>query len=107
MGEEENNRNRIHSFLFVDLLRHQYAKEAAAETDRDDYTNDDFWNNENFKIVYITHDVEAEESTRDDFYNTTQGGGTEINSAYHLVNDLIDTQYPISQWNVYVQHYSD
>ena len=58
-------------------------------------------------IKYIVHDVEAEETDQEKFYNYTSGGGTKISSAFSLVNDMIDNQFPLDEWNIYCFYLSD
>ena len=59
------------------------------------------------ELKYIVHDVEAEEVDQEKFYKYTAGGGTKISSAFSLVNDIIDRQYPLDEWNIYCFYLSD
>ena len=38
---------------------------------------------------------------------TRESGGTAISTAYRLCADLIDKNYPASDWNIYAFHFSD
>ena len=57
--------------------------------------------------VFIIHDTEAEEVDRDKFFTASTGGGTKISSAYQLCYDLIQSDYPYSEWNNYIFSFSD
>jgi uncharacterized sporulation protein YeaH/YhbH (DUF444 family) len=57
--------------------------------------------------VFIVHDTEAKEVSREDFFKMSSGGGTQIASAYKLVDEIISTRYPFSDMNNYVFQYSD
>lgn len=59
------------------------------------------------EIRYIIHDAAAKEVDEETFYHTRESGGTRISSAYRLCADLIDTDYPASEWNIYCFHFSD
>ncbi|MBF0529205.1 MAG: DUF444 family protein [Deltaproteobacteria bacterium] len=57
---------------------------------------------------FILHDVEAKEVP--DFYtyyNTRVAGGTKVASAYHLVNEIVDHENLIQDYNIYVFHGTD
>jgi uncharacterized sporulation protein YeaH/YhbH (DUF444 family) len=57
--------------------------------------------------IFIVHDTKAKEVSREDFFKISSGGGTRISSAYKLCSELIEKQYPFSDWNVYPFHFSD
>jgi len=70
----------------------------------------DTWIRSNYKdieIRYIIHDATAREVDENTFYHTRESGGTLISSAYKLCLDLINKQYPIDEWNIYIFHFSD
>ena len=54
------------------------------------------------EFVYIAHDAEAWRVEREDFFGIRSGGGTKISSAYELVREILETEYPWSEWNRYV-----
>jgi uncharacterized sporulation protein YeaH/YhbH (DUF444 family) len=57
---------------------------------------------------FILHDNEAKEV--DDFYtyyNSSVAGGTRIESAYHLVNELVEKENLARDNNIYVFHGTD
>lgn len=70
----------------------------------------DTWIRSNYKDIdlrYIIHDATAREVDENTFYHTRESGGTLISSAYKLCLDLIQKDYPIQDWNIYVFHFSD
>lgn len=70
----------------------------------------DTWIRSNYKDIdlrYIIHDATAREVDENTFYHTRESGGTLISSAYKLCLDLIQKDYPIDEWNIYVFHFSD
>lgn len=86
MGDEQKEIVRTESFWIDTWLRSQY--------------ND-------IDIRYIIHDASAREVDQDTFYHTRESGGTLISSAYRLCNEIIDKDYPVSEWNIYALHFSD
>ncbi|MFB6083339.1 MAG: YeaH/YhbH family protein [Halorientalis sp.] len=57
---------------------------------------------DNAEFVYIAHDADAWEVKRDEFFGIRSGGGTRISSAYELAAEILEEQYPWSDWNRYV-----
>lgn len=57
--------------------------------------------------VYILHDTRAWETTREEYFSVSTGGGTQISSAYKLVWDLMQRKYPHTDYNSYILHGSD
>lgn len=56
---------------------------------------------------YIIHDSLAKEVDEETFYHTRESGGTRISSAYHTASKIIEADYPASEWNIYLFHFSD
>ncbi len=56
---------------------------------------------------YIIHDAEAREVDRETFYHTRESGGTKISTAYEVCLEMINQDYPLSEWNIYPFHFSD
>ena len=52
-------------------------------------------------------DAAAKEVDRDTFFRTRESGGTLISSAYKLCMQIIEEEYPASEWNIYPFHFSD
>lgn len=86
MGEEQKEIVRIESFWIDTWLRRHY---------------------DGIDSRYIIHDAMAKEVDRDTFFHTRESGGTMISSAYRLCGDIIEKEYPSSDWNIYPFHFSD
>ncbi|GAB4511706.1 MAG: DUF444 family protein [Haliangiales bacterium] len=86
MGDEQKEIVRIESFWLDTWLRSQY---------------------QGIESRYIIHDAMAKEVDRDTFFRTRESGGTMISSAYKLCAQIIDDEYPPSEWNIYPFHFSD
>ncbi|HLB59773.1 MAG TPA: DUF444 family protein, partial [Bdellovibrionota bacterium] len=86
MGDEQKEIVRITSFWIDTWLRSQY---------------------DGIETRYIIHDAAAKEVDRETFYHTRESGGTLISSAYKLCHQIIETDYPVSEWNIYPFHFSD
>jgi uncharacterized sporulation protein YeaH/YhbH (DUF444 family) len=86
MGDEQKEIVRIESFWIDTWLQSQY---------------------QGLEVRYITHDAAAREVDRDTFFHTRESGGTMISSAYKLCADIIATDYPSGDWNIYPFHFSD
>ena len=59
------------------------------------------------EIVYIIHDTQAKIVDHEIFYRISEGGGTNISSAYALCEQVIRQKYPPNEWNIYPFHFSD
>jgi len=86
MGDEQKDVVRSESFWINTWLRHQYKGVVTR---------------------FIVHDAEAREVDEHTFFHTRESGGTRISSAYQLVARMIDEEFPASEWNIYVFHFSD
>jgi uncharacterized sporulation protein YeaH/YhbH (DUF444 family) len=86
MGDEQKEIVRLTSFWIDTWLSKQYG-----DLDR----------------RYIIHDATAREVDQNTFYRTKESGGTLISSAYRLVQKIIEDDYPTSEWNIYLFHFSD
>src|SRR5579872_1137610 len=58
-------------------------------------------------VRYIIHDAVAKEVDEDTFYHTRESGGTRISSAYKVARDIIQQNFPPSEWNIYCFQFSD
>ncbi|HTN03534.1 MAG TPA: DUF444 family protein, partial [Planctomycetaceae bacterium] len=56
---------------------------------------------------YIVHDAVAHEVDEDTFYRTRESGGTRISSAYVKAQQIIERDFPVAQWNIYIFQFSD
>ncbi|WP_270164899.1 sporulation protein YhbH [Paenibacillus sp. SYP-B4298] len=62
---------------------------------------------EHVEIVFIAHHTEAKEVTEEEFFTRGESGGTICSSAYQKALDIIDSRYPVANWNIYPFHFSD
>ena len=70
----------------------------------------DAWLKHNYDEIetrFIIHDASAREVDRDTFFRTRESGGTLISSAYKLCLEILQKDYPPSDWNIYPFHFSD
>ena len=58
-------------------------------------------------VRFITHTTEAKLVDEDEFFRRGESGGTNCYTAFDLAEHLIDTEYPVSEYNVYIQYFSD
>ncbi len=86
MGDEQKEIVRLESFWIDTWLCSQYK---------------------DIETRYIIHDAVAREVDRETFYATRESGGTKISSAYELCADLLDREFPVTEWNIYPFHFSD
>jgi len=86
MGDEQKEIVRIESFWIDTWLRSQYK---------------------GLESRYIIHDASAREVDRDTFFRTKESGGTMISSAYRTCWDIMRSDYPSGEWNIYPFHFSD
>ncbi len=86
MGDEQKDIVRIESFWIDTWLKRQY-KDVSTR--------------------FIVHDASAREVNREHFFRTKESGGTIISSAYRLANQIIEREFPINDWNIYLFHFSD
>jgi uncharacterized protein len=61
----------------------------------------------NVDIKFITHTTTAEVVNEEEFFKQGKSGGTFCHTAFDLANYIIDTEYPVNEWNVYVIYISD
>ena len=58
-------------------------------------------------IVFIRHHTQAAEVNEDQFFHSTESGGTVVSSALVLLEQIIRARYPLEDWNIYVAQASD
>jgi uncharacterized sporulation protein YeaH/YhbH (DUF444 family) len=57
---------------------------------------------------FILHDTEAKEvSDFYTYYNSTVAGGTQVASAYRLVNEIVEKESLAREYNIYIFHGTD
>jgi len=62
---------------------------------------------DNVEIKFITHTTDAQVVDEDTFFHKGESGGTSCASAFELGNYIIDTEFPVEEWNVYCVYISD
>ena len=58
-------------------------------------------------IVFIRHHTQATEVSEEQFFHSTESGGTVVSSALVLLDQIIRARYPVEDWNIYVAQASD
>ncbi len=86
MGDEQKEIVRLESFWINTWLKKHYK---------------------GLETRFIIHDAAAKEVDEDTFFRTSESGGTLISSAYKLCQQIIEKDYPPSEWNIYPFHFSD
>ena len=86
MGDEQKEIVRLESFWINTWLKKHYK---------------------GLETRFIIHDAAAREVDEDTFFRTSESGGTLISSAYKLCQQMIETDYPPHEWNIYPFHFSD
>jgi hypothetical protein len=62
---------------------------------------------ERIEIVFIRHHTTAKVVDEEEFFNSTETGGTVVSSALGLAAEEIKARFPTDQWNIYVAQASD
>lgn len=58
-------------------------------------------------IVFIRHHTQAAEVDEQQFFHSTESGGTVVSSALVLLQQIIQARYSVTDWNIYVAQASD
>lgn len=59
------------------------------------------------EVVFVTHDMEAQEVDENSFFTVGTSGGTYASTGLKLTNEIIQERYHPSLWNLYAFHCSD
>jgi uncharacterized sporulation protein YeaH/YhbH (DUF444 family) len=62
---------------------------------------------EKIEVVFIRHHTQAQEVDEENFFHSTETGGTVVSSALVLMEDIIRERYSPSEWNIYGAQASD
>jgi uncharacterized sporulation protein YeaH/YhbH (DUF444 family) len=62
---------------------------------------------ERIEIVFIRHHTTAKVVDEEEFFHSTETGGTVVSSALTLAAEEIKARFPVDQWNIYVAQASD
>ena len=58
-------------------------------------------------VIFIRHHTQASEVSEEEFFKSTESGGTVVSSALTLMHQIIQARYPPSDWNIYGTQASD
>lgn len=58
-------------------------------------------------VIFIRHHTQAAEVTEEEFFESTESGGTVVSSALKLMNEIVQARYRGGEWNVYGAQASD
>ncbi len=58
-------------------------------------------------VVFIRHHTQATEVEEEEFFRSTESGGTVVSSALKLMHQIIEARYRGSEWNIYGAQASD
>lgn len=86
MGEWEKEMAKRFFMLMLLFLQHNY---------------------ERVDIVWIRHHSVPKEVEEEEFFYSTESGGTVVSSALELMAKIVKDRYPLSQWNVFGTQISD
>ena len=86
MGDEQKKIVRMESFWINTWLKFNYK---------------------GLETRFIIHDASAKEVNEKIFFSTSESGGTLISSAYKKALEIIDQDYLLDKWNIYLFHFSD
>lgn len=62
---------------------------------------------DNVQIKFITHTTEAQVVDEETFFHKGEDGGTACYTAFEKANYIIETEFPVEEWNVYCVYLSD
>ena len=62
---------------------------------------------EKIDIVFIRHHTQAQEVDEQNFFHSTETGGTVVSSALVLMDEIARARYPAAEWNIYGAQASD
>ena len=62
---------------------------------------------ERTEVIFIRHHTQAAEVSEEEFFQSTETGGTVVSSALTLMHQIIEARFPPSEWNIYGAQASD
>lgn len=105
VSDEMKEMARVQNYFLDTHLMHQYGL-VAAELAHEKYDDKKHFGS-GVSRRYIVHTDGAQEASEEEFYTTGQSGGTRISSGFELAKEMIEKDYPTSDWNVYVFYQGD
>ncbi len=64
-------------------------------------------NYEKIDVVFIRHHTTAKHVEEQEFFYSRETGGTVVSSALEMMRNIIQQQYPYTEWNIYAAQASD
>ena len=58
-------------------------------------------------LVFIRHTHQAKEVDEQEFFHSTETGGTIVSTALEEMMRVVKERYPVTQWNIYAAQASD
>jgi len=105
VSDEMKEMARVQNYFLDTHLMHQYGQ-VAAELANEKYDEKKHFGN-GVARRFIVHTDGAQEATEEEFYTTGQSGGTRISSGFELAKEMIEKDFPLKDWNVYVFYQGD
>jgi uncharacterized sporulation protein YeaH/YhbH (DUF444 family) len=65
------------------------------------------WHYEHLDIVFVSHTQEAHEVTEDEFFYSTESGGTVVSSGLIKVKEIIKERFSPQHYNIFISQISD
>lgn len=62
---------------------------------------------EKVDVRYIRHHHEAREVDEEAFFYDRDSGGTIVSTGFRIIDDIIKSDYPAKEWNIYIAQTSD
>ncbi len=105
ISDQDKEMARMNNYLLSTWVKYQYGLKVAKMQGKK-YNDKEFFG-KSVAERHIIFTETAKEVDADEFYTTSQSGGTSISSGLKMVEEIIDKDYPPKDWNVYVFVYSD
>ena len=64
-------------------------------------------NYDKIEVVFIRHHTSAKEVDEEEFFYSRETGGTIVSSALKMMDQIIESRYSPSEWNIYGAQASD
>ncbi len=96
---------RVQNYFLDTHLMHQYGL-VAANLAHEKYDDKKHFG-QGVARRFIVHTDGAQEASEEEFYTTGQSGGTRISSGFELAKTMIQKDFPLKDWNVYIFYQGD
>ena len=105
VGNDMKEMARVQNYFLDTHLMHQYGL-VAANLAHEKYDDKKHFG-QGVGRRFIVHTDGAQEASEEEFYTTGQSGGTRISSGFELAKTMIQKDFPIKDWNVYIFYQGD